>query len=737
MTLVHLLRLLSKNAGTIFLCAFLSAALIFWSTRKEQKAYTSYTTISTGLMSGYNLESSQGARKDYMSTNNELETLISMAASYETQQELAAKLLAFYLVEGHDDEQYLLAENRKIFDECLPANAINLVLDTTSLDNTFENIVMMRDRIDENDINKLLNGDHPFFGLEQISTLKIERDGKSDQIKMAYTTADPGVCKKTLEILTEIFEAKHQRTKKFQSADVLEFFEKATNESSAVLAGKEDALLNFMVGNKIINYYEQTRFIAAKKEDLDELYFKELMNLAAADSTLSNLEKQLKGKVSLAEINKQISQKNADLVNLSSKIARMEILPFDSSEVESSKLDYLRKKANLLEEELKNAASATFLVNQTPQGLETKNLLSSWLNAIIQLEEANAKVEVIRERKKEFEEIYSRFAPWGSKLKRLEREIDVAERAYLENLHSFNQARLHQYNMLMSSNLKIADPPFYPAKPAKSKRGMFIILGFMVGLLIPTGSIIAVDLMDNTLRHPTQAKNETGLEIAGTIPKLVAAGKEEQVLESFLKKRTVEQLLHFIQFKLRTAGTKDQPIILSLGSTREKEGKSFVGDLLAERLELLDKKVLRLQPSQESSFQEPLSKNTIHYQVTERFTETASIRDLIPENTALESFDYILLELPGLLASAYPIEVINQANLHFLVSRSNRTWNAADSNAVRLYQESTGKEMYLILNGTQSEALEESLGEIPKKRSRVRRFLKKAASLNFSGKNKI
>ena len=107
-------------------------------------------------------------------------------------------------------------------------------------------------------------------------------------LRFTYTTIDPGVCQQTLILLTKIFIEKHKEMKKGMSNDVVAFFEEAVRKSAAKLRGVEDQLLAFRVNNKIINYYEQTRFIAAKKEDLDEFFFKEEMKIAAADSTIQN-----------------------------------------------------------------------------------------------------------------------------------------------------------------------------------------------------------------------------------------------------------------------------------------------------------------------------------------------------------------------------------------------------------------------------------------------------------------
>jgi uncharacterized protein involved in exopolysaccharide biosynthesis len=687
MTLVQFLRLVARHFKLMLLTGLLAALTTFWMTRDAKKEYQSYSIVNTGLVTGYNIESSQGGRIDYAYTNNEIENIIGLARSRETLEELGVRLLAQALMLDQPNPDILSAASMADLKKVIPADVRANVVAAGDLEKTVLNIRAQLDRDDPNPVKHLLESEHPLFGIEHLQTIVVKREGTSDMIRIAYTTTDPGVCRNTLASLTELFIAKHRAIKEGQSTSVLEFFEKATKESAGELAGKEDVMLNFMVTNKIINYYEQTRFIAAKKEDLDELYYKEMMQVAAADSSRRELEVKLGNRLNLPAINKSLINQRQGLTTASARLAAVEIGSLTDSVPQpgaSAEAAVLRKQIEDMKSGIRHNAEATFAVNRTPEGIESQALLTRWLDQWLTVEQTLARLDVLRDRKIEFDKIYSRFAPWGSRLKRLEREIDVSEHAYLENLHSFNQARLHKHNMLMASNLRVVDAPFFPSKPNASKRAVLVIVAGLAGLILVLAFFIALEFMDNTLHDPERAMEMTGLELATAFPRLPADWKTNAKLDyNYLTDRAAAQLLQRIQLDLRNQPDLKQPPRIAVLSTRKGEGKSKVLEFLQEKCR---------EQGQE----------------------------------------YEWIEIPALLQGAYPVDALAGADLAILVANATRNWNVADNRSLAMAGEVLSRPCRLVLNAVQPDNMESALGEIPKKRTMLRRWMKRMALKNYN-----
>ncbi len=676
MTIISFLRLLFRNALWLFPMGCLSAGVVFHLTKNTPKEYESHTIINTGLVSGYNIESNSGGRIDYGYANTEMENIIGLAKSRETQEELAARLLTQVLMQRKPSVAIINEPAFNALQKDIPQAIRDKVVDYQSFENTLVRIKEWRDRSDNNLIKVLLESKHPLFGIEHIHTLSIKKEGNSDMIRFAYTTTDPSVCRNTLVLLTEIFITKHRGNKEGQSSDVVAFFEKTTEESAAVLNGKEDNMLSFMVDNKIINYYEQTRFIAAKKEDLDEMYFKEVMQLAAADSARRNLEKQLTKYVNLPNINKTLVKQRNDLSDVSVRLANLELTALNDSTAQPDEqvVNQLHKQAERIKKEMRQQAEATYATSRTFDGVEVKNVLNQWLNQFVEVEQSLARVRVFKERKVDFDRLYARFAPIGSNIKRLEREIDISEKAYLENLHSYNQARLHQYNTLMTANLRVVDSPYLPDKPKPSKRLMLVVLGFMAGFTIPLGGMIIMELLDKALKTPENAVELTGLELHSVFPKLPKNWETNKSIDyNAVMQKAANQLIQNIKVDLRDSKKElnNPPHIVVVG-TRGKEGKSFIINYLAK-----------------------------------------------------QKADFTFSELPALLSEHYSADLDAQYDLVLLVANAHFTWNNADKKATTAIAKVTNCMCRMVLNNVSIDNLESSLGEIPKRRSRFRRWFKK------------
>ena len=122
------------------------------------------------------------------------------------------------------------------------------------------------------------------------------------------------------------------------------------------------------------------------------------------------------------------------------------------------------------------------------------------------------------------------------------------------------------------------------------------------------------------------------------------------------------------------------------------------------------------------------------YEIGNDFPELDSIGQIMPETLNPVDFDYILLELPSIIYYQYPVKILENADLSLLVVRSNRNWTKADNNALEIIKRSNSKEPMVILNGVDIDTLNEVLGEIPKRRSRIRRIIKKLLTMQMRSK---
>ncbi len=728
MSIVEFLRIVHRNLILMLACGTLLGVLMYTSTSKKKPSYSSTTLVNTGLVSGYSIESSNGGKIDYGFTNNELENLISLAGANNTMKELAFLMLARLTDQHWVDSMRVLPENLDLLKTDLGPELWEKLSATKNLDDKLALITSEWEKGQGTTIYDLINSKNEFIGLEHLaSSYQVIRSGNSDMIRFNYKTIDPGVCKGTLLEHTQLFIRKHKMVKEGQSTNVMSFFEQATKESAAELREIESSLLKFQVDNKIINYYEQTRYIAAKNEDLEETYMRELMSLVSADSAIVTLEARMANFILVPQLHDALAKKREELRIVAAQQADASLfIEDDSMKRASKKYDV---EASRLKSELKQVTQATFTALNTTEGVPIEQLMTPWLSAIIQSEEAKARISIIKQRRADFEVIYGKFAPWGSTLKRIEREIDVRERAYLENLHSFNQARLHQYSQMMSTNLRVVDAPPYPANAEKAKSVMMAVVGFLAGVVIPLAMLIALELMDRGLTNPNKAVQITELELATALPQVPRKRRQQRRIDfEKLNSLMCDLLVRHIQL-----GSVMHPDLKLIGisSSNIGSGKSYVLTLLANQMIAKGLNPLVLQPDDSAAISAdiPQASYPAQPQTFQKKPVVEILNEVYPD---WESHDYVLVELPAWKKGSFPVMRLGELQYHMWVIQAGQTWSDSDKKAVETLAHACGLAPSLVLNRLRPDTLEDLIGDIPRKRSQLRVLVKRIAKMQFS-----
>lgn len=146
----------------------------------------------------------------------------------------------------------------------------------------------------------------------------------------------------------------------------------------------------------------------------------------------------------------------------------------------------------------------------------------------------------------------------------------------------------------------------------------------------------------------------------------------------------------------------------------------------------------------DSPFLNPFDKqlkkeNCFTYTINEDFYTSRTYTDILElQGISLPYVpDYVLIELPALLAKNYPTGLLSQAGMTILVCRANRIWTESDQLAIKGIQPLTGDKLHFIINGSQLKEVESVIGDLPKKRSVLRKKIKNLFRFQFFSNNRI
>ena len=771
---IDFIKLILQHKTILIVTPLIFGLLAVLLTINPKRSYYSETMLYTGIASGSSIEMDKTF--NYLAANNAFDNLINVIQSRDTQEEVAIRLLSQHLSLKKPNHKFISDESYEALKEIIPEELKAYLENRQNLDEngnldyetTVTYLTQLMNSDNSNFVYSLLSFDDPHYSLEAISKVKVERISSSDLVKLSYEIDDPGICQQTLKIYTEVCTKKYKDLKENGSDTVVKYFETQLSESEKKLKTIEQKLLKFNQDNNIINYYEQSKAVAIVKEDMDVAYKKGIAQLAGSEASAQRLEEKLAIQEHIQQKNNAIVDSKKELGELNYKIGMYAAKARDD-EASKQNLEQLKRQAKALHKEIKTNVDELYTFQNSIDGVPIKKVLPDWVDKTVESEDLKAKLSVMNQQNKAIEKQLATYAPAGANLKRIEREINVAEQEYLEILHGLNLAKLKFQDAQLSSNLTAVDPPFYPLKPIPSKRKIIIIAMVFISGIIILATILFMEFFDDTLKNEQKASEKLQLSAMGMLPKLFKAGSYLDLVK--IQDRLMDFVMQNFYQNFQGHNHTKTPKIITVFSTRTNEGKSVISANIAKRLKASGHSVLVLNHSNDDKsktsvsrspwlykflgYQDPridydhpfLSQATTHlnaseysiYNANEDFRDIKTYDELLVSSSkeVNKNPDYILLELPSLLESNYPSELIANSDLALMVCRSNRLWAKADDNILNHIKELMGDKIQFIINGVDIKEIESVIGELPKKRSKTRVRIKNMFRFQFYTSNHI
>lgn len=739
--LLYFIRLFLKHLHLLILIPVLLAGTVTYLTQNPVNIYYSTAKIYTGIASGTTLElDSKGL--SYQAANTAFDNLMNIIKSRRTLGEVGLRLFAQHMSLEAPDPMIISSQKYNDLMKIVPQEIKDLTQPGDYKGN-LERYRAIMEQSTDNFFYELLNYTHPVYSIDKISSrMWVKRVFNSDFIEIGYELDDPGICQNTLRFLAESFILFNTELKINNSDGVVRYFESQLQKASGTLRAAEGNMLEFNQEYNVINYYEQTKHIASRREHTELEYQTVLTNHYGAKAILRNLESRLQLRQQQRLNSQSILEVRDRISDVRFQMTMLELTPpEDSSMLEQNAQDFERfqREADSLEQVLSHQLDTLYEADMDPNGLPATSILDDWLTTVMEVDRTGAQIMVYEEKRKEFEELYGLYAPLGAEMKRLERKIDVAEREYLSILHNLGQAKLKQQSIEMGSNYTIAEPPFYPILPKPNKRKLLIAAAGVMGFALTAFTILLLDFLDTNIRNEKRATEKTGLPVTAIYPKLVR--KSRRIDVDYLKSRATDAILLNVAFADRTQERNlEAPSVNFFISTQQNDGKSYIGHQLLSKLGEMGYRALFLSPQKGDQEFSAAEYDWIEYPynskiyAVERLSELH--RDLTPER--LQDYDFIFVEAPPIISKAFPVRLFHEADHIYLVVRANRAWSDADKNALETFREIAPEpEPSIILNGVELQEMESVLGDLPRRRTWVRRFFKNIVRLRFFSKRKL
>ena len=703
MNAIYFIRLLEKSFRWMIILGFSLAISVFILTINMPREYESEAELNSSVSTSVNLGDIGPAPMDFFSTSSKVDNIINTVKSRQTLNEVSSALLSYHVgLDTEATERIITNSSLSDLEDYFP---IELLEEWRSERNESKRRLAINlwkeENITTENYHRVFESENSPYGLKSLGKVYIYRIGSSDLMRLTYRWRDSGIAQKTLSLILEVLFDKMKDMNLAMSRDVVSYFEEELEKASKDLSVAEDQMKIFRAENEILNFYEQTEALSVMKENMEDELQKENANFSATKATLVKLERQL-------QVNKELLRYGRQLLILKDKIAdiQRQIAIVEVGGKNQTLLNRLRKEEAALNMQLKTDLLNRTAFERTTDGVDIEKLLESWVDATLALDASEARLEVFEERKAYFDREYRRMTPLGTQLTKIERKIRVKEEYFLEVLHGLNQAVLHKQTLSMSSDgLRVSVPATYPSKPLPSKRLFLVIFGFFIGIVLPYLIAFLYDLLDQSIKTKNRAEFFTNKKVIAGFPSKSYRLSNMDVDMSQLYRKSMNQLMQRILDRREKSKSVTINILhFSIHSRKE----TFI-DFLKNALD----------------FEE------ISYRIDD-FSHIAEpsmgrYKDYInaKEGTSKERVDVEIVVHPNILEFNYNKSRIQKSAINLYVLNSKSVWRVADTYKLNELNALELKDDHIVLMNVKDYDIENIVGEIPKKRSQIRVFLKR------------
>ncbi|MDC0231550.1 hypothetical protein OAK19_06245, partial [Aureispira] len=692
MSFDRIIELFKQHLLIIIFFPLFITAVGFHLTRDLKKTYTVTSKYFTGFTTGLDFNETSGNRyfikglgttvsREQSSYGN----LIQLMQSDAVLEEVSMKLMAQHL----SQEQYLndrvcSSYALELLHAYLPEEFRNEIIVKNDADSTFVKIKNFFNGEPNNLIYRLIHADIryakiPFYSIPYLRTMTSYRVPQSDMILTSYTCIDPAIAYYTLVFFNQIILREILEETSNKRAKITSFFEDQMNTIELKLKKVESDLLNYCSEHKILNYKDQVMNFIDRKNNVKEEINKEVIALAAYDVSRLYTEKQLDMHVDVLAANAIIISKRNKLEEISKNIA---LAKLDENNMPNDSILILEQSLNSIRKGMEDDLDAIYEVNYSTSGIKADKLLDEWFDCVLNIGESKARLHILNEQYLYFDELYNTWAPIGSNIAKMDREVKMYENMYLESMKFLNQSRM-SVNDSRKEEDAIKTPPVFPFYADVSPRKRILILCFILGFAIIFSLVLFLEILNSRIRKIDNLKELSGLPVSAGYPSFI--GKERNVkygkIKEVLTRRAVENFQQkFMTIDTGTRSTK----ILALSSMYSKEGKSYVARQLTHNLISNGSKVLLCQ-CQSVDDNVSLFSNDDQYSsdlVRELFYElsdmdmNASLQSLLGE---FHDFNYVIIELPPLYRFQTSISILKEIDVNMLVVNAQRSWKQSDT----------------------------------------------------------
>jgi polysaccharide biosynthesis transport protein len=410
--------------------------------------------------------------------------------------------------------------------------------------------------------------------------LWIERIPNTDFIDVWFGSEKPKLSAYAANAFCEEFIRYHQSLKTERTGESVDYLKKIADTKKQELDAKLELQKQFKMGNHIYNEGESGIMIGQLSElqnQQDEIR----ANMHRMELTIQRINADIRRIGAPVQMNN-----NQKILELREKIDKLNDRYITGGSTSQVLLDSLKMLRNEL---VVQTDYSNRLGSSVPQGYTVADLQIKLKDAEIEYEYEKNKLSLINAKIAGLQYSLAGSSSKEARLSAIQKEIDFATKEYEDANEKYSSAASKLVGSGGVRQVLVAIPPM---NPENSTRLIIVGLAAFTSLALCVFAIVAIELLDSSIRTPDRFKRMVGLPLLGA---LNCIDSRNFNIRTYFNQQNGSEETEMFKSLLRKFRHEIESLngkVILFTSPRSRDGKTFVMFSLAYVLSLLDKRVL-------------------------------------------------------------------------------------------------------------------------------------------------
>lgn len=403
-----------------------------------------------------------------------------------------------------------------------------------------------------------------------INSLTVEPVRASRLVKVHVDNTDPALAARIANSTVQSFIAMGMERRLEASSYAKSFLEDQIKQMKAKLEESERKLNTYAQANQILTLDDKTSAINQTYTDFASALAKAEQERIKAEAIVAEVKRNPEASVAVVE--------NKTIQAYKERRAKLQIEYQENLRIfkpDFPKMQQIKAQITEIDTQIKE---------------EVGNVLGS-MQAV---RDAAAKQEdLLREKVSQTRKQVMTTQEHGIDMNLLKREVDTNRQLYDSLLQRFKE--LGVSGNVVANNISVVDaaePALFPYKPNLLAN---LLVGLVAGVLLGAAIVVALEVMDDSIKYPDEVERLLGLPLMGIIPKLgrKRSSSKPVAMEVHEDPRsTMAEAYRSVRTALQFSTAEGAPKRLVITSTTRNEGKSTTSLALAINFAQMGQRVL-------------------------------------------------------------------------------------------------------------------------------------------------